>query len=182
MRRLTEKEIKGIMKMLEKGKTYQAVANRYGLTNNRVYKVAMSQGKSRRWRLNAIQERNERLRVEITKELCVLPNAREICRQKGISYFGLMAGRDGFRAKKIKCYNKARNTCSICGKDITERAWDRRLCDEHKISETNRQQRVRIEKKKVGDKSKTVKRVHKFVIPNPPSVPEDDGGIKDKSL
>lgn len=132
-----------ILDELEKGATYREIAKKYGVEISTVYRNTLRWGKPPGWKRNLNNDLREKEKVDISKELCVLPDLRAICKKRNISYFGLVAN-NGFRAKKIGCYKKARNICYICGVDITKRTWGRRLCKEHHMSERRRQLRLRI--------------------------------------
>jgi|SRR5882724_9271330 len=150
---------KNIVNDLEKGIKFRIMANKYNVAISTIYRVCILEGKPKRWRLSQIQEKKDTLKVEIAKELCVLPNLRQVCKQRKLNYFNFITRTD-FRAKSIKCYTDARNKCRICGIDITGRIWWRRLCSIHVVSERQRQNKLLALR---GKARKT--RKHKYYSP-----------------
>lgn len=84
-----------------------------------------------------LKERREMKQVEISKQLCILPNLAEIARRKGINYHALRAQANNIEVGKVGCYVRERQKCRICGKPKGKTSF-RRLCDEHEKAYANK--------------------------------------------
>jgi hypothetical protein len=129
-----KREVDRAIIRLEKGATYRSQARRLGVNIRTVYRECVNRGKSTRWK---IEQRNEKLDEEIvqmSKELCTIPNMVELCRMKKVNFWNLYSKfyvNRGFKVKNVGCYLKARNTCRICGVKLLPDKKKYRLCPKH---------------------------------------------------
>ena len=121
-----------ILKLALEGKTLRDICSKYRIKSiHRLSRAGFRLwGLSQTWKSDIRREKREKLVVDVSKELCKLPDLRKVCAKRGISYFGFISN-TGFRARAVPCYKKSRNTCWKCGVNITHRSWNRRLCPKH---------------------------------------------------
>jgi hypothetical protein len=159
---ITRSKMRKMLPMLEAGKTYREVGKKFGFQISSIYRTSVLYGKPRGWKQEIRRDKNKDLMVELSTAVCDLPDLRKVCRNKKLSYFNVIS-KTGIRVRKIKCYKKARNICRICGIDISNRAWQTRLCLTHKREETRRQVRLLRQRRKRN--LTVVRRVHAYYKP-----------------
>jgi len=110
---VSDKVAKKIMAEVQSGKTYQSIADKYGITVTTVYRSCLRSGQKPGWktaqRWATVRAKQRILHTRVKIELNKTPNLRYVCKKLGANYWNIATHEDfclrnmpSYRLNRIK--------------------------------------------------------------------------------
>jgi hypothetical protein len=127
--KINPKQREDILKKVDAGATYKSLAEKYGVSKQRIQQIAVVLGKPKNWKLIEREKHYLKVKPLVLKRLSEYPFIHEVLKEFGTTKDWFE--REGITLRETKEYLEARSVCVVCGISLKTgyRWFGNRMCE-----------------------------------------------------